>query len=132
MHNLYARYCADEIYTAVGGIVVSLNPYKPLPLYGEAQMAGYRRAAGAGTLPEQPPHVYGTAQCAYSDLLDDNRTSRGAMCGLCVGWMGVGGRLPLMAPCGARCRALRPTSAGPPTRPDSLCLCCSYTKILGV
>ena len=70
MHNLYARYCADEIYTAVGGIVVSLNPYKPLPLYGEAQMAGYRRAAGAGTLPEQPPHVYGTAQCAYSDLLD--------------------------------------------------------------
>ena len=70
MHNLYARYCADEVYTAVGGILVSLNPYKPLPLYGEAQMAGYRRAAGAGTLPEQPPHVYGTAQCAYSDLLD--------------------------------------------------------------
>ena len=38
------------------------------------------------------------------------------MCGVCVGWVGVGGRLPPMAPCGARCRALRPThSAGRPT-----------------
>ncbi len=32
-HNLKVRFMADQIYTAVGTILVSINPYKQLPLY---------------------------------------------------------------------------------------------------
>ena len=71
MHNLYECYCNDKIYTAIGGIICSLNPYKRLPhSYGDAQMAKYRQAAAVGNVTDLPPHVYGLTQLAYKDMID--------------------------------------------------------------
>lgn len=42
IHNLRVRYARDEIYTFVGPILISVNPYKWLPnLYTEDTMAAY-------------------------------------------------------------------------------------------
>ena len=42
IHNLRVRYLRDEIYTFVGPILISVNPYKWLPnLYNEEAMVGY-------------------------------------------------------------------------------------------
>ena len=38
LHNLQRRFAADEIYTSIGSILISLNPFKPLPLFTPAQV----------------------------------------------------------------------------------------------
>jgi myosin heavy subunit len=30
LHNLYSRYCNDEIYTYVGPILLAMNPFKDM------------------------------------------------------------------------------------------------------
>lgn len=50
IHNLRNRYKNNEIYTNVGTILVSCNPYKKLPLYTPAVIDSYRRR---GMLPFQ-------------------------------------------------------------------------------
>ena len=46
LHNLYLRFCADHIYSSVGGILVSVNPYKAVPrLYDERAVSHYRTCA---------------------------------------------------------------------------------------
>ena len=56
MHNLYMRYCSDQIYTAIGhGILVSLNPYKRLSIYGD--MERFRDGGGGGKSSVAEPHI---------------------------------------------------------------------------
>ena len=65
--NIHARYQRDEIYTMVGPILISVNPYKRLPLYGDDVMRRYA-AAGAEAITTLDPHVYGTAAAAYAQM----------------------------------------------------------------
>lgn len=67
LHNLRQRYSADEIYTAVGGILVAINPFQRLPLYTTELIEAYHKA---GNKP-MAPHPYKLADAAYKALLED-------------------------------------------------------------
>ena len=42
LHQVKKRYEADKIYTYVGKILVAVNPYQRLDIYGEKVMKAYR------------------------------------------------------------------------------------------
>jgi myosin heavy subunit len=75
LNCLRTRYASDQIYTAISEIVISINPYKQLPIYGPNQIERYRkglRGGADGAAPaELPPHVYAVADAAYTSLLRD-------------------------------------------------------------
>ena len=63
--NLRARYAQNAIYTFTGSILLALNPFAELPLYGESKMTRFK-----GTAPgAEPPHAYAMAEAAYAALL---------------------------------------------------------------
>ena len=72
LHNLYLRFCADHIYSSVGGILVSVNPYKAVPrLYDERTVSHYRTYSLTDETSEAPsePHLYAIVEAAYRELL---------------------------------------------------------------
>ncbi|CAH2305349.1 unconventional myosin-X-like [Pelobates cultripes] len=65
MLNLHMRYLKDQIYTNIGSILASLNPYKPIAgLYDEDAVELYSRHH----LGELPPHIYAIANECYRCL----------------------------------------------------------------
>uniref|UniRef100_A0A8C5R5E2 Uncharacterized protein n=1 Tax=Leptobrachium leishanense TaxID=445787 RepID=A0A8C5R5E2_9ANUR len=65
MLNLHMRYMKDQIYTNIGSILASLNPYKPIAgLYDEAAVDLYSRHH----LGELPPHIFAIANECYRCL----------------------------------------------------------------
>ncbi|KAJ1633021.1 P-loop containing nucleoside triphosphate hydrolase protein, partial [Pavlovales sp. CCMP2436] len=62
LHTLRVRYERDEVYTFVGTILISINPYRWVDsLYDLRSMLSYRNAP----LGERPPHLYAVADVAY-------------------------------------------------------------------
>uniref|UniRef100_A0A8C3JZR2 Myosin IH n=1 Tax=Calidris pygmaea TaxID=425635 RepID=A0A8C3JZR2_9CHAR len=61
MNNLRKRYQENLIYTYIGTLLVSVNPYKELDIYTVTQMQLYR---GVNFF-ELPPHLYAIADNAY-------------------------------------------------------------------
>ena len=59
------RFELNKIYTQINNLLIAMNPYQQLPIYGAERMAEYK-AAAIGSV---PPHVYGTSAAAYSGLL---------------------------------------------------------------
>ena len=70
LHNLKARFEAGLIYTQAGPLLIAVNPFSGLPLYGREQVKAYSRpeAEGGGDAPPLDPHVYGVARRAYSEM----------------------------------------------------------------
>ncbi|XP_011354766.1 unconventional myosin-X [Pteropus vampyrus] len=65
MHNLHQRYRRNQIYTYIGSIIASVNPYKTIAgLYERATMEGYSKCH----LGELPPHVFAVANECYRCL----------------------------------------------------------------
>ncbi|XP_019378232.1 PREDICTED: unconventional myosin-X-like [Gavialis gangeticus] len=63
--NLHQRYQQDSIYTNIGSILASVNPYKHIPgLYNAAAIDLYRQHC----LGELPPHIFATANECYCCL----------------------------------------------------------------
>jgi myosin-5 len=80
---LRRRYCADEIYTFTGNILISINPYRFIPgLYAipalstdDSEVIHYSR--------DHIPHVFTIAELSYDTMM----RQVGAACGgllLCV------------------------------------------------
>ncbi|KAL1775257.1 unconventional myosin-Ia [Sigmodon hispidus] len=67
--NLQLRYEKKEIYTYIGNVVISVNPYQQLPIYGPEFIAKYRDY----TFYELKPHIYALANVAYLSLKDRDR-----------------------------------------------------------
>ncbi|XP_062822649.1 unconventional myosin-Ih [Anolis carolinensis] len=61
MDNLQKRYRENLIYTYIGTLLVSVNPYKELDIYTKKQMEQYK---GVNFF-ELPPHIYAIADNAY-------------------------------------------------------------------
>jgi myosin heavy chain 9/10/11/14 len=64
LHNLRSRFAADEMYTATGHLLISVNPYRWLPIYGDEWILRYAASGPAHAL-SNPPHVYSVANRAY-------------------------------------------------------------------
>lgn len=63
--TLKRRYAKDLIYTHIGSVLLSVNPFKEVAgLYSENQIAAYR----GRYIYENPPHVFGLAEDTYRAL----------------------------------------------------------------
>ncbi|XP_049907242.1 unconventional myosin-Ih [Epinephelus moara] len=67
LSNLKKRFSKDLIYTYIGTLLVSVNPYKDLDLYNSKQMDLYM---GVNFF-ELPPHIYALADNAYHTMLTE-------------------------------------------------------------
>ncbi|XP_060551419.1 myosin-IIIb-like [Ruditapes philippinarum] len=84
LEELHHRYRRDFIYTYIGDILVSINPYKTLQgLYGEELGHRYGKAK---TLSELLPHVYALGSRAYHNV----QRQQGNQCVLVSGESGAG------------------------------------------
>ena len=59
--NLQIRFASGDIYTYIGHVLISVNPFRGLPLYGDEVVASYR---GKNRI-EMPPHVFATAEESF-------------------------------------------------------------------
>ena len=64
MYNLRERFKQNEIYTNVGNILISLNPYKWLPLYTPEKLHEYINKGNR----KLSPHVFTIADDSYALL----------------------------------------------------------------
>ncbi|KAF4611758.1 hypothetical protein D9613_004241 [Agrocybe pediades] len=62
--NLQKRWTNGEIYTYIGAVLISVNPFKDLGIYTDEILEKYR---GKNRL-EVPPHVFGIAESAYYNM----------------------------------------------------------------
>ncbi|XP_074636310.1 unconventional myosin-Ic-like [Acropora palmata] len=67
LENLRKRYQSDLIYTYIGTVVVSVNPYKNLPIYSQDVIDKYR----GENLYELPPHIYAISDTAYRSMKEE-------------------------------------------------------------
>ncbi|XP_036952953.1 unconventional myosin-Ih [Acanthopagrus latus] len=67
LSNLKKRFSKDLIYTYIGTLLVSVNPYKELDIYNKKQMETYM---GINFF-ELPPHIYALADNAYQTMLTE-------------------------------------------------------------
>lgn len=72
---MQSRFFDDIIYTATGPILLAINPFKRLQMYGEEQLMSYeneglKKALGQSYKP-LAPHVYEVADNAFRQMLHD-------------------------------------------------------------
>lgn len=70
LHNVRERYDKDLIYTYTAYILIAVNPYKSIDIYGHDAIENYAKSS-IGSL---PPHVYGIANRAYRSLRASKRS----------------------------------------------------------
>ncbi|CAL1694465.1 unnamed protein product [Somion occarium] len=62
--NLQKRWLNGDIYTWIGGVLISVNPFRDLGIYTEDVLQRYK---GKNRL-EVPPHVFSIAESAYYNM----------------------------------------------------------------
>ncbi|KAJ1381655.1 P-loop containing nucleoside triphosphate hydrolase [Sesbania bispinosa] len=65
LHNLKFRYSQDMIYSKAGPILIALNPFKDVQIYGNDYISAYRQKF------VDSPHVYAMAYAAYNEMIRD-------------------------------------------------------------
>lgn len=73
------RFEKGRIYTYIGEVLVSVNPYQELPLYGPEAIARYQ----GRELYERPPHLYAVANAAYKAMKRRSRDTCIVISGTC-------------------------------------------------
>lgn len=77
VHNLRDRYRRDLIYTWVGAnhsVLVSINPFKMLPIYSPTTIEEYAKPSAYRL---DPPHTYAIANSAFMKLTQENSSQVG-------------------------------------------------------
>eukprot|EP01114_Cavostelium_apophysatum_P002744 TRINITY_DN1242_c0_g1_i2.p1 TRINITY_DN1242_c0_g1~~TRINITY_DN1242_c0_g1_i2.p1 ORF type:complete len:315 (+),score=54.86 TRINITY_DN1242_c0_g1_i2:280-1224(+) len=65
LENTKQRFKTDNIYTYIGNVVVSMNPYKRVDIYNRKNIEEYR----GRQMYEVPPHIYALSNDVYRSLL---------------------------------------------------------------
>ncbi|XP_057790720.1 myosin-2-like [Salvia miltiorrhiza] len=65
LHNLQYRYSQDNIYSKAGPVLLAVNPFKNVQLYGDDIVTAYRKKL------LDSPHVYAIADAAYNAMIVD-------------------------------------------------------------
>ncbi|TSO98497.1 Unconventional myosin-Ih [Bagarius yarrelli] len=68
LDNLKKRFSEDLIYTYIGTLLISVNPYKELDIYSKRHMDIYMVV----NFYELPPHIYALADNAYQTMLAES------------------------------------------------------------
>ncbi|XP_074709686.1 unconventional myosin-Ia isoform X2 [Strix uralensis] len=82
LQTLQERFRRSHIYTYIGDVVISVNPYRPLPIYTPEKVQEYRNCNFFAVT----PHIYAIADDAYRSLRDRDRDQ----CILITGESGAG------------------------------------------
>nr|XP_057938216.1 unconventional myosin-Ib isoform X4 [Doryrhamphus excisus] len=82
IENLRKRFDHNEIYTYIGSVVISVNPYKSMLIYTPEKVEEYRNR----NFYELSPHIYALADEAYRSLRDQDKDQ----CILITGESGAG------------------------------------------
>ncbi|KAG1651266.1 Unconventional myosin-Ie [Nymphon striatum] len=82
VENLKKRYMDDWIFTYIGPVLISINPFKQLPYFSDKEIEQYQGAASY----ENPPHVYALTDSMYRNMLIDNESQ----CAIISGESGSG------------------------------------------
>uniref|UniRef100_A0A8C8VKT8 Unconventional myosin-Ib n=1 Tax=Pelusios castaneus TaxID=367368 RepID=A0A8C8VKT8_9SAUR len=82
INNLKKRFDHSEIYTYIGSVVVSINPYRSLPIYSPEKVEEYRNR----NFYELSPHIFALSDEAYRSLRDQDKDQ----CILITGESGAG------------------------------------------
>uniref|UniRef100_A0A8C3VB28 Myosin VC n=1 Tax=Catharus ustulatus TaxID=91951 RepID=A0A8C3VB28_CATUS len=70
LHNLKIRFVESKlIYTYSGIILVAINPYKQLPIYGDAIIHAY----SGQNMGDMDPHIFAVAEEAYKQMARNNK-----------------------------------------------------------
>ncbi|XP_018431466.1 PREDICTED: unconventional myosin-Vc [Nanorana parkeri] len=70
LHNLKVRFMESKlIYTYSGIILVAINPYKEIPIYGDAIIHAY----SGQNMGDMDPHIFAVAEEAYKQMARNNR-----------------------------------------------------------
>ncbi|XP_035889560.1 unconventional myosin-Vc isoform X2 [Phyllostomus discolor] len=70
LHNLRVRFAESRlIYTYSGIILVAMNPYKQLPIYGDAIIHAY----SGQNMGDMDPHIFAVAEEAYKQMARNNK-----------------------------------------------------------
>jgi len=67
IHNLQTRYQSDLIYTYSGLFLVTINPYCPLPIYGNDYVRMYK----GQTREDTRPHIFAVSDAAFRRLVEE-------------------------------------------------------------
>ncbi|XP_078541312.1 unconventional myosin-Ie isoform X2 [Lissotriton helveticus] len=67
VENLKKRYMDDYIFTYIGPVLISINPFKQMPYFGDKEIEMYQGAAQY----ENPPHIYALADNMYRNMIID-------------------------------------------------------------
>ncbi|XP_051121312.1 myosin-1 [Andrographis paniculata] len=65
LYNLQYRYDREMIYTKAGPVLVAINPFKKVPLYGNEYIEAYKCKSLEG------PHVYAITDTAMREMIRD-------------------------------------------------------------
>ncbi|XP_026275378.2 unconventional myosin IC isoform X2 [Frankliniella occidentalis] len=82
VENLRKRFKENLVYTYIGQVLVSVNPFKNLPIYSAQVIQEYQKTHFF----DAPPHIFGVADTAYRSL----REERKEQCVLISGESGAG------------------------------------------
>jgi len=69
MGNLRTRFKGGKIYTYIGEVCVSVNPYRTMNIYGQDQVTQYK----GRELFENPPHIFAIADAAHKEMKQQGR-----------------------------------------------------------
>ncbi|XP_025903340.1 unconventional myosin-Ib isoform X5 [Nothoprocta perdicaria] len=82
INNLKKRFDHNEVYTYIGSVVISINPYRSLPIYSPEKVEEYRNR----NFYELSPHIFALSDEAYRSLRDQDKDQ----CILITGESGAG------------------------------------------
>ncbi|XP_029403118.1 unconventional myosin-Vb isoform X3 [Mus pahari] len=70
LHNLKVRFLeSNHIYTYCGIVLVAINPYEQLPIYGQDVIYAY----SGQNMGDMDPHIFAVAEEAYKQMARDER-----------------------------------------------------------
>ncbi|XP_057697069.1 unconventional myosin-If isoform X1 [Corythoichthys intestinalis] len=65
VENLKKRYMDDYIFTYIGPVLISVNPFKQMPYFSDREIELYQGAAQY----ENPPHIYALTDNMYRNMM---------------------------------------------------------------
>ena len=79
LNNIRVRFKQNQIYSSTGLMLIAMNPYKELDLYGTATVNLYR--GDRVHSPHLPPHLFGVAGRAYERFKTQGQDQSLIICG---------------------------------------------------